>query len=163
MPREHFDITMTDDELHAFLGSFNRLILATNDRDGGTWGDGVAYSFMAERIYFRVPEKTRSLANIRSDDRVCCVVESHPKGSSYYAIQAALLHGRAREEGDADVQAALAGVPDPTQERPVRRDDLLDRARRHGQLRVCQDRLPLHGPARTLTGADQGVTSATEG
>jgi hypothetical protein len=115
MPREHFNITMTDEELHAFLGSFNRLVLATNDRDGGTWGDGVPYNFMADRVYFRVPEKTRSLANLRSDDRVCCVVENHPKGSSYYAIQAALLHGRAREERDASVQTALAAIADPTQ------------------------------------------------
>jgi nitroimidazol reductase NimA-like FMN-containing flavoprotein (pyridoxamine 5'-phosphate oxidase superfamily) len=114
MPREHFDINMTDEELHAFLGSFNRLVLATNDGDGGTWGDGVAYGFMADRVYFRVPEKTRSLSNLRRDDRVCCVVESHPKGSSYYAIQAALLHGRAREERDRDVHAALAAIPDPT-------------------------------------------------
>jgi nitroimidazol reductase NimA-like FMN-containing flavoprotein (pyridoxamine 5'-phosphate oxidase superfamily) len=115
MPREHFDINMTDEELHTFLGSFNRLILATNDRDGGTWGDGVAYRFTADRVYFRVPENTRSLANIRSDNRVCCVVENHPKGSSYYAIHAALLHGRAEEEGNGKAEAVLSGIPDPVQ------------------------------------------------
>jgi Pyridoxamine 5'-phosphate oxidase len=115
MPREHFNITMTDEELHTFLGSFSRLVLATNDRDGGTWGDGVAYSFMADRIYFRVPESTRSLANIRDDNRVCCVVENHPFGSSYYAIKAALLHGRAQEESDPSVLAGFANDPDPVQ------------------------------------------------
>jgi hypothetical protein len=113
MPREHFDITMTPDELDEFLGSFHRLSLGTNDRDGGTWGDCVAYQFDGERVFFRVPAGSRSLANIGADDRVCCTVESHPSGASYYAIRGALLHGRAVEESDGRVPPALEAVPDP--------------------------------------------------
>jgi hypothetical protein len=115
MPREHFDITMTEDELQAFLGSYSRLVLATNDRDGGTWGDGVPYQFTGDRVYFRVPDGSRSLANLRADDRVCCTVENHPGGSSYYAIRGALVHGRAREESNGTAPPALAGTPDPTE------------------------------------------------
>jgi len=114
MPREHFDITMSPEELSSFLGSFQRLVLATNDRDGGTWGDAVAYHFDGSRIYFRVPEHTRSLANIRSDDRVCCAVESHPHGTSYYDIRAALVHGRAEPLNGSEgpgVLTALDGDP----------------------------------------------------
>ena len=113
MPREHFDITMTPEELDEFLGSFSRLTLGTNDRDGGTWGDCVAYRFDGERVYFRVPPGSRSLANIRADARVCCTVESHPSGASYYAIRGALLHGRAEEETNGRVPPELGAVPDP--------------------------------------------------
>ena len=114
MPREHFDITMSPEDLSSFLGSFQRLVLATNDRDGGTWGDAVAYHFDGNRLYFRVPEHTRSLANLRSDDRVCCAVESHPQGASYYDIRAALIHGRAEPldgSDERDVLPALNGDP----------------------------------------------------
>jgi hypothetical protein len=122
MPREHFDINMTPEELHSFLGSFNRLVLASNDRDGGTWADAVAYHFEDERLYFRIPEHTRTLANVRSDDRVCCVVESHPTGASYYDIRAALVHDRAKELSDgqgAAISAALGRVPDPVEGVPT--------------------------------------------
>jgi nitroimidazol reductase NimA-like FMN-containing flavoprotein (pyridoxamine 5'-phosphate oxidase superfamily) len=122
MPREHFDITMTPKELHDFLASFNRLVVATNDRDGGTWADGAAYHFEGGRLYFRVPQKTRTLANIRTDDRVCCVVESLPAGASYYNIRAALVHGRAEEltGGQAPaITASLASVPDPVDGTPA--------------------------------------------
>jgi hypothetical protein len=114
MPREHFSITMTDQELRTFLGSFNRLVLATVAPDEGTWGDAVAYHFDGERVYFRLPVQTRSYANISRDKRVCCVVES--SGPSYYDNKAAMLHGEALEvpAGASDaIESALARIPDP--------------------------------------------------
>jgi hypothetical protein len=114
MPREHFSITMTDPELRTFLGSYNRLVLATVAPDEGTWGDAVAYHFDGERVYFRLPAQTKSHANVSRDNRVCCVVES--TGPSYYDNKAAMVHGFALElpAGVSDaIETALAGIPDP--------------------------------------------------
>ncbi len=113
MPRE--SIKMDPDELRAFLASDSRLILATLAEDTKPWGDAVAYLFQNDRVFFRVPQNAPSLQNIRRDNRVACVVESHPVGSEYYAIKGATVHGRAEETGDAAVKAALAAVPDPVE------------------------------------------------
>jgi hypothetical protein len=119
MPREHANIKMTDEELQSFLGSFSRLIVATVADDGRAWGDAAAYCFVDGRVYFRVPQGTKSLANIKRDDRVCCTVESHPTGSSYYAIKGALLYGHAEAlatgAGADRVRTVLAEIPDPLQ------------------------------------------------
>jgi len=117
MPREHSHIKMTEEELTAYLASFNRLVLATIDADDNPWADVVAYRFLDGRAYFRVPPGTRSAANIARDPRVCCVVESKPDISSYYDIKGAMLHGHAEElAGDAAaIQAALGQVPDPVE------------------------------------------------
>ncbi len=123
MPREHADIKMTPTELDEFLGSFDRLIVATLDADGNPWADAAAYRYVDRRVYFRVPQETRTLANLRRDPRVCCVVESKPSGSSYYGIKGAMLHGSARElQGDADpgILKALSVLPDPVE--PERTD-----------------------------------------
>ena len=119
MPREHSDIKMPPEVLAAFLCTDKRLILATNDEDGGNWADAVAYCFVDGRVYFRVPTDTRSYRNIAADPRVCCVVESKPAASSYYDIKGAMLHGRAEPLGDgaigAQVRAALADIDDPVE------------------------------------------------
>jgi nitroimidazol reductase NimA-like FMN-containing flavoprotein (pyridoxamine 5'-phosphate oxidase superfamily) len=116
MPREHAHIKMTEDELTAYLASFDRLVLATLDDDDNPWADVVAYRFLDGRVYFRVPTGTRSAAHLARDDRVCCVVESKPDISSYYDIKGAMLHGHAEPlaaESAPDVREALGQVPDP--------------------------------------------------
>ena len=111
MPKE--SIAMTPDELRDFLRKDARLMLATLAEDSKPWGDAVAYVLKDDRIYFRVPNNAPSLGNIRRDNRVACVVESHPKGSEYYAIKAATAHGQAQEGSNSGVDEALAAVPDP--------------------------------------------------
>ena len=127
MPREHAQITMTREELLAFLGQDRRLVLGTIAADGGPWGDAVAYALHDERVFFRVPLRTRSLANIRRDSRVCCVVESHPLGSSYYQIKGAIVHGKAEEARSGTlpgkVRSALDAAPDPVE--PARKDGVV--------------------------------------
>jgi nitroimidazol reductase NimA-like FMN-containing flavoprotein (pyridoxamine 5'-phosphate oxidase superfamily) len=116
MPREHADIKMTPEELRGFLSSDTRLILATIDDDDRPWADAVAYRFIDDRVYFRVPTKSRSYQHIVSDGRVCCVVESKPTGSSYYAIKGAMMHGTAEELSpgeDPEVHAQLLETADP--------------------------------------------------
>jgi nitroimidazol reductase NimA-like FMN-containing flavoprotein (pyridoxamine 5'-phosphate oxidase superfamily) len=107
---------MTAEELQDFLASDTRLILATIDGDDRPWADAVTYLFSDDRVYFSVPIKTQSFENIRSDGRVCCVVESKPTGSSYYAIKGAMLHGTAQELQEAEapsVRARLEAATDP--------------------------------------------------
>jgi hypothetical protein len=116
MAREHADIKMTPEELHEFLGSDRRLVVATLGPDDSPWGDVVAYAYVDRRVYFRVPAGTRSAENIGRDPRVCCVVENKPADSSYYGIKGAILHGtvtEARPHDDAAALEALAAIPDP--------------------------------------------------
>ena len=122
MPREHATINMTREELGLFLGSQTRCIVGTLDAEAGPWGDAAACVFHDGALYFRIPEKTRSLANLKRDPRVCCVIEDHPTGAEYYTIKGALLHGRATAVADpAAVQrvtSALDLIPDPVTGRP---------------------------------------------
>ena len=118
MPKE--SIKMTQEELRDFLKTDSRLVLATLAPDTKAWADTVAYVFVDDRIYFRVSEHSLSLANIRRDPRVAGAVESHPKGSEYYAIRGATCHGSAKEGSTAQVDAALARIADPVAPRDPR-------------------------------------------
>src|SRR5437870_3539645 len=126
MAREHSKIKMTDEELHAFLASDRRMVLATVTPEGDPWGDLVAYTFHDDRLWFRVPTATRTHANLAADPRVCCVVESKPESSSYYDIQGAMLHDSARAEAEPApmVRDALAATPDPVEPSGPRTGDV---------------------------------------
>jgi len=116
MAREHATIKMNSEELAKFAFAETRCIVSTLNDDGGPWGDAASCVFRGERLYFRVPMVTRTLRNLERDDRVCCVIESHPAGAEYYTIKGAIFHGRAvRAEGEAEQELAgvFAGLPDP--------------------------------------------------
>jgi nitroimidazol reductase NimA-like FMN-containing flavoprotein (pyridoxamine 5'-phosphate oxidase superfamily) len=117
MPREHADIKMTPEELRDFLQSHNRLVVASLDADGGGWVDAAAFTFVQDRVYFRLPVDTRSFRNIQRDNRVCCVIESKPATASYYDIKGAMLHGAADavtgQAVPAAVRATLDAIADP--------------------------------------------------
>jgi nitroimidazol reductase NimA-like FMN-containing flavoprotein (pyridoxamine 5'-phosphate oxidase superfamily) len=119
MPREHADIKMTPEELHAFLLTDTRLVVGTLDPDGGPWVDAAAFTFVDERVWFRLPVGTRSVRNLTNDPRVCVVVESKPARSSYYDIKGAMIHGRVAQVDDGElpgaVVGALAAIADPVE------------------------------------------------
>ncbi len=117
MAREHASIKMTPEELRAYLAADHRLIVATLDADDAPWADGAAYTFVDDRVYFRIPTDSKTFANIQRDDRVCCVVESKPTISSYYDIKGAMLHGHADTLVDADqgIASKLDAIPDPVE------------------------------------------------
>lgn len=117
LPRE--SIKMNSDELRDFLITDNRLVLGTIGPDSEPWADMVAYAFADDRIFFRVAEDSRSRHNIRRDPRVACAIESHPKGSEYYAIRGATCHGIAKEGASKAIRDALAAIPDPVVEAPT--------------------------------------------
>lgn len=118
MPREHANIKMDPEELRAFLASDSRCIVATVTEDGSPWADAAACCFVNDRLYFRVPVHTRTYRHLHHDDRVCCVIESKPTGSSYYDIKGAMLHGPAQPLGDGEageVASIMAALPDPVE------------------------------------------------
>ncbi len=108
MPRE--SIAMSREELLAFLKDERCLALGTLDESGRVWPDAAACLLQGETLYFRIPRRSRSHANIRRDARVCCSLDRFP---SYYEIKGATLHGMAREVSDRAVRPALDGLPDP--------------------------------------------------
>ncbi len=121
MPREHSAIGMSPEELVRFASAERRCVVGTLDADGGPWADAVACVFDAGRLYFRVPAATRTLRNIQRDARVCCTIESHPEGSEYYTIKAAMFHGRAQPADAAATRGAeaLGELPDPVTGSPA--------------------------------------------
>jgi hypothetical protein len=126
MAREHSRIKMTPVELDAYLGSASRCIAATLTDEGDPWADAAAYCYVDQRLYFRVPTGTRTLAHLQRDGMVCCVVESKPDDSTYYGIKGAMLHGGAVRLGDGeapDILATLSGIPDPLE--PARTDGVV--------------------------------------
>jgi len=116
VPREHAAITLTPDEVVEFLASQTHCILGTLDPDGSPWGDVAATAYRDGRLYFRVPEGSRSRRNIDADPRVCCTLEA--QGTGYYAMVSAMVHGTATPiEGAAF--AELDARPDPVAGAPV--------------------------------------------
>jgi len=117
MAREHASIKMEPEELRAYLAADHRLVVATLDADEAPWADGAAYTFVDDRVYFRIPTDSKTYANIQRDARVCCVVESKPTISSYYDIKGAMLHGHAEPLGDTSpaIASTLEDIPDPVE------------------------------------------------
>ena len=107
MPRE--SIALTPDELRAFAQGERMCVVATNDGDGGLWADAAACALYDGKLYFRLPESSRSCANIRSDSRVACMLERAP---SYYEIKGAAIHGRAAHVAEPAALAVVAPLLD---------------------------------------------------
>jgi nitroimidazol reductase NimA-like FMN-containing flavoprotein (pyridoxamine 5'-phosphate oxidase superfamily) len=112
MARE--SIGMSPEEIEALLAGQHWIVLATLDDDGSPWADLAACALEERELYFGIGRGTRSHANIERDARVCCSIDVFP---SYYEIQGASVHGRARRVDDAALRARLAprlvepGVP----------------------------------------------------
>lgn len=104
-PRER--ISMTEEEVRGFLATRRLLVLGTLDEDGAPFADVVPYAHDGGSLALALAPGSRSLANIRRDGRVCCIVE---RFSSYYEIKGVVVRGRAREAGG-DGEAVAVRVP----------------------------------------------------
>jgi len=113
MPREI--ISMSPDEIRAFVKGEKRLILATLAEDGAPWSDAAVFLLEGDRVFFRIPRSSRSYRNIRRDNRVCCIIERGPP--PYYEIMGVMAHGQAQEVRDGgqalQIAARLAAQRDP--------------------------------------------------
>jgi nitroimidazol reductase NimA-like FMN-containing flavoprotein (pyridoxamine 5'-phosphate oxidase superfamily) len=111
MPREHATITLTPDEIVAFVSTQTHCFLATLDPDGSPWGDVAACVYRDGRLWFRLAAGSRSLRNVKADPRVCCTLEA--EGSNYYDNISAMVHGEASSSEDGGSLAELDEVSDP--------------------------------------------------
>lgn len=112
MPREHSAITLTADEIVAFISGQRYCIVATLEADGSPWGDAAACRLHDGKLLFRVTESSRSRRNLEADPRVCCTLES--KGADYYSAVAAMVHGHASPvSSDVATASGLDTLADP--------------------------------------------------
>lgn len=117
MPREHATITLTPDEVVDFISGQNHCFLGTLDPDGSPWGDVAACVYRDGRLWFRLPEGSRSLRNVLADPRVCCTLEA--EGDDYYDNVSAMVHGQASPLDEGASLAELDAIPDPVAGAPV--------------------------------------------
>lgn len=106
------DISMTADEIVAFLGTQTRVVVAALS---GTAPVGTVAAARLDgtelEVTLRADDEVRAL--LATDDRVCVIAEQFP---AYHEIKAVCAHGRARfVAGDGDVGATFrVGLDDVT-------------------------------------------------
>ncbi len=85
-------ITMSDEEIRAFLEEQRTLQVATIDHDG--WPHLVAmwYAVVDDRVVFWTYAKSQKTINLRRDARLTCLVET---GESYGELRGVQIKGRA--------------------------------------------------------------------
>jgi nitroimidazol reductase NimA-like FMN-containing flavoprotein (pyridoxamine 5'-phosphate oxidase superfamily) len=97
-------ISMSPEEVAAFLASKRRLFLGLLTDSGAPTALPADYLYEDGVLYFSLPESAPELTRIRRDGPVCAVVEQVP---SYFQIKAVTLHGRPEEVPDAAIRARL--------------------------------------------------------
>ncbi|HEY1352414.1 MAG TPA: TIGR03618 family F420-dependent PPOX class oxidoreductase [Ktedonobacteraceae bacterium] len=85
-------ITMTDEEIQAFLQEQRTLQVATLDHDGYPHLIAMWYILQDRRIVFWTYAKSQKAVNLRRDPRLTCLVES---GQSYQELRGVQIKGRA--------------------------------------------------------------------
>ncbi len=84
-------ITMTDEEIQAFLQEQRTLQVATIDHDGYPHLVAMWYILQDQRIVFWTYAKSQKAVNLRRDPRLTCLVES---GQSYQELRGVQIKGR---------------------------------------------------------------------
>lgn len=103
-------VTMSEDEIGAFLRGAMKVQVATIGPDGAPHLTTLFYVLDEGRIAFWTYGKSQKVANLRRDPRVTCLVED---GEEYSELRGVSITGRARllEEYD-DVHALGTRVTD---------------------------------------------------
>lgn len=91
----HPKIRMSDEEREAFLKRNKTLRVATNSSDGYPHNVPVGYHYRDGRVYFPSDERSKKTANIRHDDKVCCIVDEGTAGDDYETLSGVMIQGRA--------------------------------------------------------------------
>ncbi|MCF6472295.1 pyridoxamine 5'-phosphate oxidase [Nonomuraea sp. MG754425] len=111
-------ISMSDDEVTAFLEGSRKLQLATINPDGTPHLVTMFYGLAEGRIAFWTYGKAQKARNLSRDPRVSCLVEA---GENYDELRGVLLYGKAEQvlEPDRVMEIGMAvarrmtpGVPD---------------------------------------------------
>lgn len=85
-------ITMTDDEIHAFLQEQRTLQVATIGRDGYPHLVAMWYIVLDQQIIFWTYAKSQKAVNLRRDPRLTCLVEA---GQRYEELRGVQIKGHA--------------------------------------------------------------------
>jgi PPOX class probable F420-dependent enzyme len=86
------DISMSPDELAAFIDRGHTLIVASVGRDGMPHVSPMWYVVDGGRVVFRSFTKSQKITNLRRDPRITLLIET---GEKYAELQGLMIKGRA--------------------------------------------------------------------
>jgi PPOX class probable F420-dependent enzyme len=92
-------ITMTDEEVDAFLEQSRTVTMATNGPKGRPHLVAMWYGYLDGKIWFETKAKSQKVQNLRRDDAISCMVEA---GKTYDQLRGVALEGRAVVLDDPD-------------------------------------------------------------
>jgi PPOX class probable F420-dependent enzyme len=92
-------ITMTDDEVAAFVESSRTATMATIGPDGRPHLVAMWFGVIDGQIWFETKAKSQKAVNLRRDDRITVMVED---GLTYDSLRGVALEGRATITDDPD-------------------------------------------------------------
>jgi PPOX class probable F420-dependent enzyme len=84
-------ITMSDDEVAAFVESNRVATMATNGPGGMPHLVAMWYAVIDGQVWFETKAKSQKAQNLRRDDRLACMLEA---GDTYDALRGVSLEGR---------------------------------------------------------------------
>jgi PPOX class probable F420-dependent enzyme len=94
-------VTMTDDEVTAFLQRSRTATLATLGPDGHPHLVAMWYGLVAGKVYVDTKAKSQKVLNLRRDPRITCSVEA---GDSYDQLRGVAIEGTATVIDDTESQ-----------------------------------------------------------
>lgn len=92
-------ITMTDDEIVAFIENSRTTTMATNGPTGLPHLVAMWYAVIDGKIWFETKAKSQKVQNLRRDDHITCMIEA---GQTYDQLRGVSLEGRAVISDDPD-------------------------------------------------------------
>jgi len=104
MPRK--DITMTSEEIQAFLESSHTLQVATNGHDGRPHLAPMWFVMEDDRVVFRSFSKSQKIVNLRRDQNLTVLAE---RGLAYAELQGVRIRGTAGLVDDPEYVRGLYG------------------------------------------------------
>jgi len=100
------DITMTPEEIHAFLGESMTLQVATMGKDGYPHVAPMWFVVEDNKVVFRSFSKSQKIVNLARNPKLTVLVES---GLDYSQLRGVMIKGRARLVTDRDYVLAMYG------------------------------------------------------
>jgi PPOX class probable F420-dependent enzyme len=100
-------VAFSDGELWQFLDDTHTGILTTLRADGWPIALPVWFVTADRRIYVQTPARTRKVAHVRRDPRVCFTAEA---GVSWGELRAVVLTGRAHVLPEGDERSSVFGL-----------------------------------------------------
>jgi PPOX class probable F420-dependent enzyme len=98
-PNQRSQITMTEDEMIAFLNSSRTMTMATNGPTGHPHVVAMWFAVVDDQIWFETKAKSQKVKNLRRDPRITCSVEA---GKTYDQLRGISFEGTAEIVEDPD-------------------------------------------------------------